>query len=90
MRRQEGRAQLGDQFFHGIGRFTEAPTELASEPGGGTRPVTQLMQCRAVVGRTVGEGRPAGQVDQVIGWRVERLEALMPNLGTGTFHDLLG
>ena len=90
MRRQEGGAQLGDQFLHGVGRFPEAPTELAPEPGRRTRPVTQLMQRRAVVRRRIDKGRPAGQIDQVIGWRVERLEALMANLGPGTFHDLLG
>ena len=89
MRRQEGGAQLGDQLLHGVGRFPEAPSELAPEPGGCTRPVTQLMQRRAVVRRRIGEGLPCRQVDQVIGWRVERLEALMANLRPRAVHDLL-
>ena len=74
MRGQEGGAQFGDQLFHGIGRFPEAPTELAPEPGRCSRPVTQLMQRRAVVRRAIGEGRLAGQVDQVIGRRIKRLD----------------
>ena len=86
---QKSRAQLGDQLFHGIGGFTEAPAQSATETRAVTSPVTQLVQCGRVERCRIGEVLTIRQVDQVIWRRIEGTEALMPDVGTRFADDSL-
>ncbi len=77
----DGGAELGDEFFCGVGVVAETAGEITRETGLVAAPVHEFMACSAVERGAVGELRGGGQLDAVEGGPVAGVVVAVGDVG---------